>query len=103
MSSALRSCWRFLTTSRRSRPWYVWGADMKILFMIDRRANRGSIQAVAGYVRAGDELGHSTALYGRPDPNYPGVRCSTDLGVFDYVVFICEFGLQWMSGLRMLR
>jgi len=76
---------------------------MKILFMIDRRTNRGSIQAVASYVRAGDPLGHTIALYGRPDPNYPGVRCSTDLGAFDYVVFLCEFGLQWMSGLRMPR
>jgi hypothetical protein len=76
---------------------------MKILFMMDRRANRGSIQAVAGYVRAGDEFGHSIALYGRPDPNYPGVQCSTDVMAFDYVLLIVEFGLRWMSGLRMLR
>jgi len=77
--------------------------DMKILFMMDRRVNAGSIQAVANYVRTGDELGHSIALYGRPDPNYPGVRCSTDVRAFDYVLLIVEFGLRWMSGLRMLR
>jgi hypothetical protein len=78
-------------------------AIVKILFMMDRRANRGSIQAVAAYVRAGAEAGHTVALYGRPDPEYPGVLCSTALGSFDYLVFICEFGVQWMSGLRMLR
>jgi hypothetical protein len=76
---------------------------VKILFMMDRRANRGSIQAVAAYVRAGAEAGHTVALYGQPDRDYPGVLFSTALGSFDYLVFICEFGVQWMSGLRMLR
>jgi hypothetical protein len=74
---------------------------VKILFLADRRTNAGSIQAVASYVRAGDELGHTIALYGRPDPHYPGVRCSTDLDAFDHVMFICEYGVGWMSGLRM--
>ena len=45
---------------------------MKILFVTDRRVNAGSIQAVAGYVRAGDELGHTVAVYGPPDPRSPG-------------------------------
>jgi hypothetical protein len=76
---------------------------MKILFMIDKRINAGSIQAVANYVRAGDKLGHTTALYGHPDPNYPGLRCSTDVKAFDYVLLIVEFGLRWMTGLRMLK
>ena len=44
---------------------------MKILFVMDRRVDRGSIQAVANYVRAGDELGHAIALYGREDPRFP--------------------------------
>jgi len=74
---------------------------MKILFMLDRRANAGSIQAVASYVRAGDKLGHTIAVYGHPDPKYPGIRWSTELGSFDRVVFICEFGIGWMSALRM--
>jgi len=74
---------------------------MKILFMLDKRANAGSIQAVASYVRAGDELGHTIAVYGHPDPKYPGIRWSTELGSFDRVVFICEFGIGWMSALRM--
>jgi hypothetical protein len=78
-------------------------APLRVLFMMDRRANRGSIQAVAAYVRAGREAGHTIALYGQPDPSYPGVVCSTALGSVDYLVFICEFGVQWMSGLRMLR
>jgi hypothetical protein len=76
---------------------------MKILFMIDRRANAGSIQAVASYVRAGDELGHTIAVYGHPDPKYPGIRWSTEFGSFDRVVVICEFGISWMSALRMSR
>jgi len=76
---------------------------MNILFVMDKRTNAGSIQAVASYVRAGDELGHTIALYGQPDPKYPGMRWSQDLGKFDHVVFICEFGIGWMSGLRMSR
>jgi Glycosyl transferases group 1 len=76
---------------------------MKILFMIDRRANAGSIQAVASYVRAGDELGHTIAVHGHSDPKYPGIRWSTEFDSFDHVVFICEFGIGWMSALRMSR
>jgi len=76
---------------------------MNILFMTDKRANAGSIQAVASYVRAGDELGHNIVLYGRPDPKYPGIRWSTDLSSFDHVVFICEFEIHWISRLLLLR
>ena len=76
---------------------------MKILFVMDKRVNAGSIQAVAAYVRAGDELGHTIALYGRPDPNFPTVRFSRDLEDADYVVFIFESGVQWLSGLRLPR
>jgi len=76
---------------------------VKILFVMDRRLNAGSIQAIASYVRAGDKLGHTIALYGTPEPTFSNVRFSTDLGTFDYVVFIIEFGLSWMSGLRMPR
>jgi hypothetical protein len=76
---------------------------MNILFMMDRRANAGSIQAVASYVRAGDELGHTIAVYGQPDPKYPGIRWSTKFDSFDHVVFVCEFGIGWMSALRMSR
>jgi hypothetical protein len=76
---------------------------MKILFMMDMRVNAGSIQAVASYVRSGDELGHTLAVYGRQDPNFPRVRFSTDVGAFDYVVFIIESSLSWMTGLQMPR
>jgi hypothetical protein len=76
---------------------------VRILFVTDRRANAGSIQAIASYVRAGDRLGYIMALYGHPDPNYPGVRCSTELAGFDYVLFVCEYGIGWMSGLRMAK
>lgn len=76
---------------------------MKVLFVMDRRVNAGSIQAIAGYARAGDDLGHTIALYGRPDPSFPTVRFSADPDAFDYVVFVIEFGLSWMSGLRLPR
>lgn len=76
---------------------------MKILLMLEKRVNAGSIQAVANYVRAGDELGHTIALYGRPDPSFPTVRFSTDFGAFDYVVVILESWLRWLSGLRLPR
>jgi hypothetical protein len=74
---------------------------MKILFVTDRRVNAGSIQAVAGYVRAGDELGHTVAVYGPPDPRYPGVRASGEAGAFDFVVFLFESKLRWLSGLQL--
>jgi hypothetical protein len=76
---------------------------MNILFMIDKRANAGSIQAVACYVRAGDELNHKIALYGRPDPKYPGIRWSTELATFDRVVLIVEERIDWLSGPPLLR
>jgi hypothetical protein len=74
---------------------------MKILFVTDRRLNAGSIQAVAGYVRAGDELGHTVAVYGPPDPRCPGVRTSVDPGAFDFAVFLFESKLRWLSGLQL--
>jgi hypothetical protein len=76
---------------------------MKILFMLDKWVNRGSIQAVANYVRAGEELGHVVALHGRPDPAFPAMRFSTEIGAFDYVVLIFESGLDWLSALRLPR
>jgi hypothetical protein len=74
---------------------------MRILFVTDRRVNAGSIQALAGYVRAGDELGHTVAVYGPPDPRYPGVRASGDPRAFDFVVFLFESKLRWLSGLQL--
>ncbi|MBA3255288.1 MAG: glycosyltransferase family 1 protein [Pyrinomonadaceae bacterium] len=76
---------------------------MKILLVMDRRIDRGSIQASANYLRTGDELGHEIALYGSEDPAFPALRFSTDLGAFEYVVFLVESWRHWMSGLRMPR
>jgi hypothetical protein len=81
----------------------VQGRAMKILFVMDRRVDAGSIQAVANYVHAGDEMGHTIALYGRPDPKFPRVRFSTNAEAFDAVLFIVESGLNWITGLRMAR
>ncbi len=74
---------------------------MNILFVMEMRADAGSIQAIANYVRAGDEFGHTVALYGRQHPNFPDMRFSTDPGAFDYVVFVVESWRYWMSALRM--
>src|SRR6516225_4481030 len=76
---------------------------MRILFVMDQRADRGSIQCISNYVRAGDEGGYYIALYGRTDPRFPTVRFSTDVGSFDFVVFLVESWRQWMSALRMPR
>jgi hypothetical protein len=70
---------------------------------MDERTTAGSIQAVSNYVRAGEGSGHTIRLYGRENPNFPHVQFSTDLEAFDYVVFIIESGLRWMSGLRIPR
>jgi hypothetical protein len=76
---------------------------MNILFVMDKRVNAGSIHAIANYVCAGDEAGHTIALYGRSDPRFPSVRFSVDAGAFDYVVFLMESGLSWLSALRLPR
>jgi Glycosyl transferases group 1 len=76
---------------------------MRILFVMDQRVDRGSIQAISNYVRAGDEAGYHIALYGHTDPRFPTVRFSTDVGLFDYVVFLVESWRHWMSALRMPR
>ena len=74
---------------------------MNILLVMDKRPDRGSIQAGWNYVRAGDRLGHVIALYGRPDERFPNVRFATDPDAFDYVVFVIESSLKWMSALRL--
>ncbi len=76
---------------------------MKILFVMEKRKNAGSIQAIANYVRAGSEAGHRIALYGRPDPQFPTLLFATDAGNFDHVVFVLESGLEWLSALRIPR
>ncbi len=75
--------------------------EMKILFVMEKRVDAGSIQAVTNYVRAGDALGHTFALYGREEPRFSRVRFSTEVNNFDYVLFIIESRLQWMNCLRL--
>ena len=81
----------------------ILGAGMRILFVMEKRVNAGSIQGAANYVRAADILGHTIAVYGCPDPNFPTLRFSSDVDSFDYAVFIIESELGWMSGLRLPR
>src|SRR5215475_2973253 len=42
-------------------------------------------------------------MYGCPDRAFPNIRFSTNAGEFDFVVFILESKLDWLSGLRMAR
>jgi len=74
---------------------------MKVLFVVEKRIDAGSIHAVTNYVRAGDALGHTFALYGREDRRFAQVRFSMELDKFDYVLFVAESRLQWMNSLRL--
>jgi hypothetical protein len=76
---------------------------MRIMFFMDQRFDRGSIQSMSSYVRAGHETGHEIVLYGRPDARFPTLRFSADVGAVDHVVFLVESWRQWMSALRMPR
>jgi hypothetical protein len=76
---------------------------LRVLFITETRTNAGSIQAVASYVSAADELGHTIAVFGCRDPSFPKVRFSMDTDQFDFVVFILESKLNWLSGLRVAR
>jgi hypothetical protein len=76
---------------------------MKILFVMDRRFDRGSIQAAANYLHAADELGHEIVLYGHPEPAFAALRLATDPGAFDFVVFVFESNLRWLSGLQLTK
>src|SRR5262249_6861236 len=64
------------------------GRGMKILFVTDRRVKAGSVQAVARYVRARDELGHTVAPYGPPRPAFPRGRLTTGVGALYPVVLL---------------
>jgi hypothetical protein len=74
---------------------------VNILFVLHRRIDAGSIHAVAGYQRAGDQCGHTVALFGAPDTRFPSLRMSLDVEMFDSVIFIFESTLNWLSGLGM--
>src|SRR5262249_57567788 len=76
---------------------------VKSLLGMERRVNAGSIQAAANYVRVGAAMGHEIAVYGRSDPAFPHLRCSIDVERFDYVLFIVESRLDWMTGLKLSR
>src|SRR6266851_3369167 len=79
------------------------GQGLRILFVIDKRINAGSIRAVASYASAADRMGHTIAAYGSPDSSLPKVRFSMETDQFDFVVFILESNLNWLSGLRVAR
>jgi hypothetical protein len=79
------------------------GQSVNILFVMERRINAGSIQALANYVRAGKRLAHHIALYGASDPAFPEIPCSTELDAFDHIIFIFESKLSAFTGLQLAR
>ncbi len=76
---------------------------MNILFVIEPRVDAGSLHALVNYARVGGRLGHHIAIYGNPSPEHPEIPFSTDLADVDFVVFVFESRLDWISGLRSAR
>jgi hypothetical protein len=74
---------------------------MNILFAMERRVDAGSIHAVVSYARVGRKFGHRIAIYGNPDPDFPEIPFSTDLAGIDFVVFVFESRLDFISGLNL--
>jgi hypothetical protein len=74
---------------------------VNILFVMERRVNAGSIQALANYIHVGKNIGHTLAVYGNPDSQLSEIYFSNEVHLFDYVVFIFESRLNWVSGLRL--
>src|SRR5215467_14532608 len=68
---------------------------------MERRVNAGSIQALANYIQVGKNIGHTLAVYGNPDSQLSEIYFSKEVHLFDYVVFIFESRLNWVSGLRL--
>src|SRR6266446_10235034 len=70
---------------------------------MERRVNAGSIQALANYIQEGKNIGHTLAVYGNPDSQLSEIYFSNEVHLFDYVVFIFESRLNWVSGLQLAR
>jgi hypothetical protein len=73
---------------------------VNILFVMKHRANAGNTHAVANYMRVGQKHGHNVALYGPPQPHLPELRFSTDIHVFDRVVYLFESELYRVNPLQ---
>jgi hypothetical protein len=73
---------------------------MKILFVMEHRGNAGNTHALANYIQVGEELGHTIALFGMPQPNMPGMQFSTDVRGFDRVVYLFQSDLYRVRPLQ---
>src|SRR5262245_50812545 len=73
---------------------------MNILFVMEPRGNAGCTQALANYIRVGEELGHTMALYSAPRPDIPGMRLCTDARAFSRIIFVFESGLYRVKRLQ---
>jgi hypothetical protein len=76
------------------------GDAMNILFVMEPRSNAGCSHALANYMRVGEELGHTMALYGMPDPGMSGMRFSTDARAFTRVIYVFESKLYRVNRLQ---
>ncbi|MCE9533148.1 MAG: hypothetical protein K8T89_18775 [Planctomycetes bacterium] len=73
---------------------------MNILFVMEHRVNAGNTHAVANYVRVGESLGHTIAIYGEPQSSMPGVRFSTNVRSFNRVIYLFESNLHQRKRLQ---
>lgn len=73
---------------------------MKILFVMKFSPDKGSIHALANYMRVGARLGHTVALYGPPQADTTDVHFSTDAQAFDRVIFLFESDLYRVHRLQ---
>lgn len=73
---------------------------MNILFVMEPRGNAGCSHALANYMRVGEELGHTMALYGMPDPSMTGMRFTTDARAFERVIYVFESKLYRVPRLQ---
>jgi hypothetical protein len=76
---------------------------MNILFVMEHRVNAGNTHAVVTYSQVAEELGHTVAFYGPPQPSMPGARFSTDARDFDRVVYLFESKLYRAKPVLELR
>ena len=73
---------------------------MNILFVMEHHPKKGNTHALVNYMRVGERLGHTIALYGTPQPYMPGARFSMDVRAFDRVVYLFESSLYRVKPLR---
>ena len=65
---------------------------MNVLVVMKHRGDAGNTHAVANYMRLAPRHGHTVAIFGTPIWYVPELQFSTDIGTFDRVMYVYEFG-----------